>query len=275
MLEVSLLNSRLPASAEARTVIHAASPRPHSALLLTKTLRRACEWLGALMLVGMVALLVVPGNRAVLAQLSGNLAAYLQNDEASGSSTMGWHSATTESLALSGADEPSATSANVTSYLARRYHVADSAMRILVSAAQTAGQRNHLDPLLILAVMAVESGMNPFAQSTVGATGLMQVMPDLHRAKLATVRGFEPLDPVTNIHAGTQILSNLIERGGSVERGLQLYVGAGNSAGDSGYSARVIAEFSRLQQAARGQVAAALLAGMKADQARQAEAGTL
>jgi soluble lytic murein transglycosylase-like protein len=155
---------------------------------------------------------------------------------------------------------------NVAMYLSRRYHVADEAVRVMVAAAQVAGKDRQIDPLLILAVVAVESSMNPFAQSPVGAKGLMQVMPEVHRAKfLDRAASLSPLDPVANIQVGSEILGDVIRRGGSVERGLALYVGAGNLADDGGYANRVLGEFSRLKMAASGEIAAALAAGLHSD----------
>ncbi|HYA66080.1 MAG TPA: transglycosylase SLT domain-containing protein [Burkholderiaceae bacterium] len=155
---------------------------------------------------------------------------------------------------------------NVAVYLARRYHVAEDAVRVMVATAQAAGRQQQVDPLLILAVVAVESSMNPFAQSPVGARGLMQVMPGLHGGKFVKGNGaLAALDPVANIQVGSQILSDVIRRGGSIERGLQLYVGAGNLADDGGYAGRVLGELSRIRLAATGSVAAALAAGMRSD----------
>jgi hypothetical protein len=56
----------------------------------------------------------------------------------------------------------------------------------------------------------------------------------------------------------------LIRRGGSVERGLQLYVGAGNAPDDGGYGAKVLGERSRLATAANGKVDAAIAASRAA-----------
>jgi hypothetical protein len=155
---------------------------------------------------------------------------------------------------------------NVTRYLARRYRVADEAVRVLVTAAYRAGEEHSLDPLLILAVMAVESSMNPFAESTVGAQGLMQVMTRVHTEKFEPHGGdHAALDPVANIMVGSAILKDLIRRGGSVERGLQLYVGAGNLPDDGGYSGRVLGERTRIELASTGKVEAALASGMRAD----------
>ena len=150
-------------------------------------------------------------------------------------------------------------------YLARRYRVADGAVQMLVSTAFQIGREKNLDPLLILSVVAIESGLNPFAESVVGAQGLMQVMTRVH------ARRFEPhggeiaaLDPIANMKVGASILHELIVRGGSVERGLQLYVGAGNMDDDGGYGARVLGERARLQMAAAGRVEAALAAAIRA-----------
>jgi hypothetical protein len=157
----------------------------------------------------------------------------------------------------------------VTRYLSRRYRVADGAVGRLVAAAYLAGDEAQVDPLLVLAVMAVESSMNPFAESSVGAQGLMQVMTQVHADKFAEHGGdAAALDPIANIKVGTSILGELIRRGGTVERGLQLYVGAGNQGDDGGYGARVMAERARLKIAATAGAAAALAEAARADLAR-------
>lgn len=157
----------------------------------------------------------------------------------------------------------------VTQYLSRRYRVADEAVSMVVAAAYDAAREYEIDPLLILSVMAIESGFNPFAESPVGAQGLMQVHTRVHTDKFEMHGGeHKALDPIANIRVGSAILKDLIRRGGSVERGLQLYVGAGNLPDDGGYGARVLAERSRLALAANGKVDAALAAGLRADATR-------
>jgi hypothetical protein len=163
----------------------------------------------------------------------------------------------------------------VVQYLARRYRVADEAARMLVSNAFEIGQDKKLDPLLILSVVAIESGLNPFAASPVGAQGLMQVMTRVHSERFAEHGGhLAALDPIANMKVGSEILNELIRRGGSIERGLQLYVGAGNMPDDGGYGARVLGERARLQIASTGKVdaaiAAARAAAAAAAEARQA-----
>ena len=82
--------------------------------------------------------------------------------------------------------------------------------------------------MLILAVVAIESRFNPFAQSPMGAQGLMQVMTRVHAERFAEHGGhLAALDPIANMKVGSEILQDLIRRGGSVERGLQLVGGRG------------------------------------------------
>lgn len=158
----------------------------------------------------------------------------------------------------------------VVQYLARRYRVADEAARMLVANAFEIGQDKKLDPLLILSVVAIESGLNPFAQSPVGAQGLMQVMTRIHAERFAEHGGdLAALDPIANMKVGSAILHELISRGGSLERGLQLYVGAGNAPDDGGYGAKVLGERARLQIAATGKVDAAISAARAAAAAAQ------
>jgi hypothetical protein len=111
---------------------------------------------------------------------------------------------------------------------------------MLVSAAYMTAKEIKLDPLLILSVMAIESGFNPFAESPVGAQGLMQVMSKIHHDKFEDLGGVKAaLNPVANIKVGSLILKDYVTRGGSVEAGLKLYVGAGAFESDFGYGARV------------------------------------
>ncbi len=138
-------------------------------------------------------------------------------------------------------------------YLAKKYHVNVDAVALLVDAAYTTGHELDLDPLLLLSVIGVESGFNPFAESNVGASGLMQLMAKVHRDKLGDFGGAHiALNPVVNLRVGAVVLKDCIRRGGSLADGLRLYVGAGNNAVDGGYGARVLQEKDRLAQAVRG-----------------------
>lgn len=141
----------------------------------------------------------------------------------------------------------------VTTWLSKRYRVAKDATNMLVSAAYSTASEIKMDPLLILSVMAIESGFNPFAESPVGAQGLMQVMSKVHHDKFQELGGVKAaLNPIANIKVGSLILKDYVTRGGSVEAGLKLYVGAGAFESDSGYGSRVLAEYRRLKEVAMG-----------------------
>ena len=101
--------------------------------------------------------------------------------------------------------------------------------------------------------MAIESSFNPFAQSAVGAQGLMQVMTKVHDAKYEPFGGnHAAFDPVTNLRVGVQVLKECITRGGSLEAGLRYYVGAANLVDDGGYAGKVLNEQNYLRELVRG-----------------------
>jgi len=141
----------------------------------------------------------------------------------------------------------------VTNWLAKRYRVASDAADMLVSAAYLTARDIKLDPLLILSVIAIESRFNPFAESPMGAQGLMQVMSKVHHDKFQELGGIKAaLNPVANIRVGSQILKEYVTRGGSVEAGLKSYVGAADMANDGGYGIKVLSEYQNLKQVAMG-----------------------
>lgn len=144
--------------------------------------------------------------------------------------------------------------AKVAYWLSKKYRVAPEPISALVAEAYTIGISSKLDPTLILAIMAIESGFNPFAQSPVGAQGLMQVMTKVHTDKYETAGGtLAAFDPVTNLRVGVKVLQECIKRAGSIEGGLRYYVGAGNLEGDSGYAQKVLDEHARILSVAAGQ----------------------
>jgi hypothetical protein len=169
--------------------------------------------------------------------------------------------------ALSGLSEPDAITratasdpreltrqqAAVATWLSRRYRVAPEPVARLVQEAWAVGAKANLEPTLILAIMAIESSFNPFAQSPVGAQGLMQVMTRVHDDKYEAFGGnHAAFDPVTNLRVGVQVLKECISRAGGLEAGLRYYVGAANLADDGGYAGKVLAEQEHLRQVAAG-----------------------
>jgi hypothetical protein len=143
--------------------------------------------------------------------------------------------------------------AAVAYWLSKKYRVAPEPLSALVAEAYEIGQRSKVDPLLLLSVMAVESSFNPFAQSPVGAQGLMQVMTGVHSDKYENFGGtLAAFDPVTNLRVGAKVLQECIQRAGSVQAGLKFYVGAAMHPDDGGYADKVMAEHARLQAVAGG-----------------------
>jgi soluble lytic murein transglycosylase-like protein len=135
----------------------------------------------------------------------------------------------------------------VTDYIAKRYHVSQAAVAGYVAAAYRAGARYSVDPLLLLAVMAVESSYNPVAESGVGAKGLMQVMPRFHADKLVGRGGEEALlEPEVNIQIGAQILREYQRRFRDTQTALQVYGGVVDEPA-SQYANKVFAEKARLE----------------------------
>ena len=170
-----------------------------------------------------------------------------------------------EATAIAAIDRATATNprdlpknqAAVAFWLSKKYRVAPEPLAVLVAEAYQVGKETKLDPTLILAIMAVESSFNPFAQSSVGAQGLMQVMTKVHTDKYENFGGhFAAFDPVTNLRVGVKVLQECIARAGSVEAGLRYYVGAANLPDDGGYAAKVMAEHFRLRQVAGGRSSA-------------------
>ena len=143
--------------------------------------------------------------------------------------------------------------ANLASWIARRYKVAPEPVAALVQESWQIGQRAGLDPTLILAIMAVESSFNPFAQSAVGAQGLMQVMTRVHDDKYEAFGGTRAaFDPISNLRVGVQVLKECIQRAGSLQEGLRYYVGAALLESDGGYAGRVLAEQGHMRNVADG-----------------------
>jgi soluble lytic murein transglycosylase-like protein len=134
-------------------------------------------------------------------------------------------------------------------FLARRYKVSQSVTLDLVTIAHGAGQQLGLDPLLIIAVMAIESRFNPIAESVAGAKGLMQVIPKYHVEKFRAFGGeqYAVFDPETNIRVGARILKEYLSRTGHLESALQMYAGALDDDEDT-YTGKVMNEKQRLQQ---------------------------
>ena len=135
-------------------------------------------------------------------------------------------------------------------YVTRRYRVSQDALLPVFELAQLIGQERRIDPLLIVAVIGIESGFNPFAESAMGAQGLMQIIPRFHLDKVPDGAGDRPfLDPAINIRIGVNVLEEAIRRRGGLVAGLQYYAGSSDPEGT--YASKVLAEKERLEHATR------------------------
>lgn len=136
-------------------------------------------------------------------------------------------------------------------YLSDKYGREAEATGAIVNEAYAAGHALKVDPLLVLAVVAVESRFDPAARNKSGAKGLMQVIPRFHRDKLAEHGGETAvLDPRVNLLVGTQILRDYVRQTGSVHAGLQRYAGWQDDE-ERRYARKVISEKERLRRIVR------------------------
>jgi soluble lytic murein transglycosylase-like protein len=148
---------------------------------------------------------------------------------------------------------PPAPSPEATPELPRRDPLAT---RPFADEIRTAAAKHRLDPLLVAAVVEIESNFVPDAVSPKGAVGLMQLMP-VHFG----VAGV-PVDPAQNLEFGARYLSELERRFGTLPVALAAYhagPGAVERAGGSapyrstrGYVAKVLSAYGRYRADADG-----------------------
>lgn len=104
-----------------------------------------------------------------------------------------------------------------------------------------------LDPKVVKAIIKVESGGNVNAVGDNGnSVGLMQVQPrfNAHRLK----QGESLLDPQVNVRVGCELLSELIEKYGTLDEALTAY-NAGHDTGNREYANRVYEEMKNKKRA--------------------------
>ncbi len=94
---------------------------------------------------------------------------------------------------------------------------------------QQAAEKHGVDPALIRAVIAQESGFDPNAVSPSGCIGLMQVRPSTAEG----MGGGDLYDPATNIDLGTQYLKQMLDLAGGDSRKALVMYNAGPNAGSA------------------------------------------
>jgi len=133
-------------------------------------------------------------------------------------------------------------------YVKTRYKVSKEAMHPLFETVQRISKEHGIDPLLIVAIIGIESGFKADAKSAGGGHGLMQIIPRYHLNKIPGGLGVKGLmDPAVNVKVGTIILDDAISRAGNPVGGLQSYNGSKKK---KLFANRVLAEKSRMELAA-------------------------
>lgn len=135
----------------------------------------------------------------------------------------------------------------VADYMARRFLVSRQVVLDLVKTAHTVGRQYNVDPMLLVAVMAVESSFNPIAESVAGAKGLMQIIPQYHQDKFTEFGGEQAVfEPRANIAVGAKIIREYLQASsGNLFTAMQTYAGALVDR-DAAYTHKVLNEKDRL-----------------------------
>ena len=142
---------------------------------------------------------------------------------------------------------------SVADFFEQKYKLDRTKIEEYVSNTVLIAKEVNIDPILLLAVISVESNFNPLTKSQAGAEGLMQVMTSIHKEKYALYGGAsDAIKPEVNIRIGAYILKYLIATSGSLRNGLKFYVGAGNTDTDGGYVDKVMSERNRLIELCKG-----------------------
>ncbi|MGA8891908.1 MAG: transglycosylase SLT domain-containing protein [Anaeromyxobacteraceae bacterium] len=100
------------------------------------------------------------------------------------------------------------------------YASAEAAEAILA-----ASRRARIDPVLLLAIIEVESGFDPLARSHRNALGLMQVRPSTlwREAERSGLVGNDPHEPEFNVFAGALYFRRLVDAFGLNDVALMAY----------------------------------------------------
>ncbi|MGF6443845.1 lytic transglycosylase domain-containing protein [Paraburkholderia youngii] len=151
------------------------------------------------------------------------------------------HYAHAQTSGVSAASEgrPFSRPDDIVAALRAQFRVSAADSLKIAQAVLTEANRYSMSPILLLSVMAVESGFDPHAVSAVGARGLMQILPAAHPQAFASVKELD--DPAVNVRIGSSILRDYLDAsGGDVTAALWRYSG-----GEKGYTHRVLVHMHR------------------------------
>jgi soluble lytic murein transglycosylase-like protein len=134
---------------------------------------------------------------------------------------------------------------DIAAMLRAQFRVAPSESMKIARAVLIEAERQAISPVLLLAVMSVESSFDRHAVSNAGARGLMQVLPAAHPQLIAGTTDLS--DPAINVRIGSTILRGYLdESGGDLDAALVRYSGGGR-----GYAQRVVLRMQHLDASLR------------------------
>ena len=138
------------------------------------------------------------------------------------------------------------TLVEIATILSGQFRVASGESTAIAHAVLDAANRFAMSPVLLLGVIATESGFNRRAVSSAGAQGLMQVLPSAHPQLVSG--GKDLSDPVVNVTIGSSILRGYLDAaGGNVDSALSRYSGGGK-----GYARRVALQMQQFSCFSQG-----------------------
>src|SRR5258708_20460646 len=100
----------------------------------------------------------------------------------------------------------------ISAYLTQKFGVAKEKAQQISAAVTSAASKYSLPPALLLAIISIESRFKEKAKGPNGATGLMQVVPSVHRRLLKNVSDLT--EPTANIEVGSAILYGYMRSAG-------------------------------------------------------------
>jgi hypothetical protein len=111
----------------------------------------------------------------------------------------------------------------------------------MIQATAKAAIEANLDPAIAAATVGVESACNPFAVSSKGAVGIMQIMPKVWKDKYDFAGDVNLFNRDTNLSVGAHIEAELINQYG-LEGGVRRYngMGVGCDSCDAGYVSKIL-----------------------------------
>ncbi|MGA7815181.1 lytic transglycosylase domain-containing protein [Caballeronia sp.] len=122
---------------------------------------------------------------------------------------------------------------SIVTVLWQRFRVARRESTLIAEAVISSANRYAVSPVLLLAVIATESGFDRHAVSVAGAQGLMQILPAAHPELAAA--GKDITEPTENVRIGSSILREYLDASdGDLGSALKRYSGGGR-----GYAQRV------------------------------------